>query len=186
MTTTFRSTGVNQFTPITGTSYSQPLVTSATLAASGAWTASAVVATHCARSLHLFMKYNATSSAGGYPAFQVVGSSDNMGTNSGSIVAPVVGDDAWYPAAVTDGVVTAGVMTGTLVTGEDFTLTPDFGIVTHRALLNYLEPADNSTDKIRICVSFNVEPFRWFYLRYAEKGLTANPGTLAVRFGLSG
>lgn len=185
MSTTFRSTAINQMTPLASTSFSQPLVASAPLAASGAWAASAVKATSGARSLHLYMKYNATSAAAGYPAFQVLGSADNMGANDNTIVVPVVGDDAWYPAAVTDGVVTAGVMTGALVTGEDFTVSPDFGIVTHRALLNYLEPADNSTDKIRICVSFNVEPFRWFYLRYAEKGLTANPGTLAVRFGLS-
>ena len=165
--------------PSPATSAVFTLFTSATLAASGNWSASDVISVRDARKIHLFIKYSVGAS-GSAARGQIRLHTSPVTTE------PAVGADSWYAPAVLDATPTPTVLAGTVVTGEDFTMQPEWGVHIAYPLAITLGPtSDAATDEIRMKITCAVEGDRWFYLAAHELGDTAHPGDLEVTYTLS-
>ena len=151
------------------------LVASAALAAAGAYTQAGPVSVKGVREITLLISYT-PGAAGGYPII--------VPLLSAQAADPDVDDDAWFAPAVDSGTVTATLLGG-VATGADYTAQPEWGLATERPLAIRLEAGDAGTDKIRIAIPIRVAAARWFQIAYAEAGVTATPGTLAVDYVLS-
>lgn len=150
-------------------------------AASGAYTSSGVVDLGGNRKLTLFIAYaaHASGTANVLSLVPLVSSHSQPS-------APGATDDSWFTLGTWDGSVTAGTLTSSsLPANTDFTRTPDFARVLHRAADIRTEPADAGTDRFRVAVTLDVTPYRWFQALYAEAGDTANPGSLWLSYVLS-
>jgi hypothetical protein len=101
---------------------------------------------------------------------------------SGAGPLPLLGDDSWYGLAERDTSATATLLVGTLPTGADYTIAPEWAVVTTRPLVIRLEASDANTDEIRMCVTLNVAHARWMYIACEE--ITDNI-TLSVKYSLS-
>lgn len=152
------------------------IFSSATLAASGAWTRSSIVEVRGARRITLMVDYD-PAAISGYPVI--------IPLVSCATVQPAAGDDSWFRPTVWDGSVTAAALTGTLATGTDFTISQNNGIVLMHPLAIRFAAASAATDEYRPAVPIDVTPYRWFHFQVAEVGATANPGTLSVLYSLS-
>lgn len=156
------------------------LVSSATLAASGAWTASTVVALAGYRKINVDLYYttDATSGTGGYPLFY-----PRWSNKAGS--APAFGDDVWVSSMLGNDTRTLTTPTGTIATGEDSTFAPGFAYVVAERQAYRLVASANDTDVQRVRVTFDCSHAKFFSLSFAEAGDTSNPGSLAVEVSLS-
>ncbi len=148
------------------------------LAASGAYThGDAIVDVRMARSIHLELFYRA-GAAGGYPIL--------LPQVSIADTEPSAGDDVWTDMQVTDGVVTTTVLTGTVPTGADWTQDPGKGLVDVRGVaLKPMAAAVGTSDRVRQSLVLRVDTARWFQIAVAERGVTANPGYLRLRYSLT-
>lgn len=150
-------------------------------AASGAYTSSGAIDIGGHRKLTIFIAYNADASATAGVLSLVPLFSAAKGK-----VAPGATDDAWFALGAWDGTVTAGTLTASsLPAGSDFTVSPDFARVLHRAADIRTEPSDAGTDKIRIAVTLDVTPYTYAQILYAEAGDTTNPGDVWLSYVLS-
>jgi hypothetical protein len=161
-------------TPLTGETSEASLVASVALSASGAWSRSGIIDVEGARRIVLLVSYLG-GAIGGYPRL--------LPLCSAKVDSAVDADD-WYAPGVWDGSVVAGTLGGTLPSGADYTGAPDFARMLCRAGVIELEPVDATTDRIRVAISIDVSWAKRFQLAYAEAGVTATPGTLAVEYAL--
>lgn len=159
---------------------SAPLqVYSATLPASGGWQASDLIRCGSARRATLWIKYTSNASGGdlGYPEIvPLVSAADPE---------PAPGDDSWYVPGISDGTITSKTLAGSLVSGADFDVQPDFGQARYRGLVISTEPADGNSDDVRIKVDLDVTAARYLQLHVHEAGDTTNRGDLTVLVSLS-
>lgn len=163
-------------TPWAGKGSAVELVAVATLAASGAYTRSTIVDLTGARFLTLYVDFDAAAIANVLSMVPMF---------SAQLASPAAGDDEWFSPGVWDGTVTAGTLTASSVpSGGDYTISPDFGRILYRSLDIRTEPADATTDEIRVCFTLNVAPHRWFHLLYAEAGVVGTPGALRIKYAL--
>lgn len=151
-------------------------VETAVLAASGAFTASSIIPCRDARTIHLWVKYQA-GVIEGYPQIILM--------VSGAEVAPALTDDEWYAPQVNDGAVVATELTGAMPASHDATLVPEWGSVTARPLVLRLENGAAATDRIRTVISLPIEPAHHAFLLYAEEGASGTPGTIDIDYSLS-
>ena len=153
-------------------------LTANALAASGAQTYSDILDVARWRRLTLYIDYDPHASAtAGYPKIIPFGSAAEA--------VPAAGDDSWYSLGVDDGAVTAAVLTGTVPSGADWSLTPEFGWRTFRGLVLRLEASDNGSDEYRVAVTLDVTPYRWIQLATSEVGDTTNAGSLIIKYSRS-
>lgn len=165
-------------TPTPAKGRATSLVASATLAASGAYAHSDPIDLEGARRLVLLVSYS-PNAVGGYPG--IIPAFGYTIVEGG----PAATDDVWYVPAVWDGSVTATLLTAaSQPAGTDYTVQPEFGFTTHRPMLIRLEAGDAATDEIRIAVTLEVGAARWARVSYAELGVVATPGTLAISYSL--
>jgi hypothetical protein len=166
----------NPSTPVPGVSIAEVLLAPTACAAAGAQAfAGKVVNVAEARYITLLCDYDAAA-AGGRPS--IVPLIAATGTE------PSATDDSWFVPGVWDGAITGGTL-GAIPSGADWTAAPDFGLALFRQLAIVLEPADGSTNELRVAVPINVTWATWFTLAYAEHGVTGSPGTLGVQYVLS-
>lgn len=148
------------------------------LAASGAYThGDVIVNVKNARQIHLEIFYRA-GAAGGYPILlpQVSIEDDE----------PAAGDDAWTDMPVSDGVVTTTILGGAVPSGADWTQDPGKGLVDLRGLaIKPMAGAVGTSDRVRMSAVLRVDSARWFQIAVAERGVTANPGYLRLRYSLT-
>lgn len=155
------------------------LFTSATLAASGAWTrGDSIVNVKGAREIALLIDYTAhASTTTGYPQIvPMVACTDT---------SPAVGDATWFVPGVHDGSLTATALAGTLPTGTDFTVNPPMGVALIYPMVIRLNAATANSARTQMVVRLNVAPYKWLQIMAAEKGDTTNRGVLAVSYALS-
>lgn len=96
---------------------------------------------------------------------------------SGAAAEPEIGDDSWFALPERDATATATLLAGSVPTGADWTIAPEWGVVTVRPLVIRTEAGDAGTDKIRMVVPINVAGARWLYV--AAEEVTGNM-TLAI------
>ena len=96
---------------------------------------------------------------------------------SASEAAPAQGDDSWYGVSISDIAPTDTLLTGTLPTGADYSIAPEWGVVKSRPIVIRTIDGDANTDEIRMTVTINVTHARWMYIACEE--VTGNM-TLAV------
>lgn len=160
------------------------LRTSAVLTA--AWIATEPISVKGARKLTLYIAYDAD--AGGTanrPQMTLWGSAEDSSTAPGE--APAVGDDVWYAPGIIDVAPSDAILTGTPVTGFDATVQPEYRGFTIGPLSLTLFASDAGTDKIRVALTVDVTPYRWFHLQAKELGDTDADqlGILGVKYNLS-
>lgn len=129
------------------------------------WKASTIFSTGNARVCALSVKYSADASGTANRAQIIV-----CGSNKAGSTAPVIGDDEWFVISREDFTPTDGVITGTMPTGFDGTLTPEWGVVKFRGLVFEHFPSDNATDKYRHMIPINVAHMRWLVVLAKELG----------------
>jgi hypothetical protein len=148
------------------------------LAASGAYThGDVVVDVRMARQIHLEIFYRA-GAAGGYPILlPQVSIEDNE---------PTAIADVWTDVPVSDGVVTTTVLGGAVPSGAAWTQNPGKGLVDLRGLaIKPMAAAIGTADRLRMSAVIRVDSARWFQVAVAERGLTATPGYLRLRYSLT-
>jgi len=160
--------------------YTEPsettLVADATLAATGAFTASTIINVTQFRRLSLGIRYT-PGAAGGFPQILPLGSRNQL--------QPATTDDNWYGMGVQDGSVAPTLMTGAFPTNVDVTIEPEWGSQTWRQWCIRTEAGNATTDRIRMTVDIDITGLRWLYFLYAEEGVTGTPGSLGLRYSLS-
>ncbi len=97
--------------------------------------------------------------------------------SDGAEQPPSATADVWFIPGVTDGAVTPSDPAGTLISGGDFTLIPEFGRVTYRPIEIMTEAFENATDELRLCLTIDVGDARWLHLQLADG---SGAGTLAT------
>ncbi len=101
---------------------------------------------------------------------------------SGLAAAPALGDDSWYQPAIADLAPTDALLTGSVPTGADYTIAPEWGVIKLRPLVLRTIDSDANTDEIRMAITIRLpRGARWMYL-FAEE-VTDNM-TLAVDWQL--
>lgn len=98
---------------------------------------------------------------------------------SAEAAQPAIGDDSWYALAERDASAVATLLTGAVPTGADFTIAPEWAVVTCRPLVIRTELGDAGTDKIRMAVTIDVSHARWLYV--ATEEVSANM-TVAIKW----
>lgn len=89
---------------------------------------------------------------------------------------PAVADDSWYGLCERDSTATATPLTGSLPTGADYTIAPEWAVVTCRPIVIRLEASDANTDEIRLAVTLNVAHAKYLYVAVEEVGGNMNVG----------
>lgn len=148
------------------------------LAAAGAYTFSDVIVP-CAeeRTITLLVAYD-SAAAGGYPVIIPLGSCASS--------QPAAGDDSWFVLPASDGTWTNTVLAGAVPSGADWTQNPGMGLSEVRCLaIKPMAGAVGAGDEVRIAITLNVAPFRYFQFAVAEVGATGTPGALLVNASLS-
>lgn len=156
------------------------LVTSATLAASGAWTGSSVVNVQGYRQIAIDTYYT-TDSTGGTGGFALW--YPRLSNKAGA--APVFGDDVWVSVVRENDTRTVTTPGGTIATGEDSTFSPGFAYWIDERIAFRSLAALTDNDIFRQRRVLDVSHAKWFTMAYAEAGDTANPGTFAVEYSLA-
>lgn len=164
-------------TPIVAKGTEQALVTAATLAASGAYTASGLVDLEEARTCTLLLEY-APGAVGGFAyAIPLVSALET---------APAITADSWYALPAWDGSVSSAVLAGAFPSNVDITKQPEWGIPQYRHMaIKIGDAGDATTDRYRLVAPLDVAPFRHLAILYAEVGVTATPGTFAANYVLA-
>lgn len=173
------STGLATY-PLANAQDTVILVSSATLAASGAWTHSSVVAVGGYRKINIDLYYttDSTGGTGGYPGLIPV-FSNKAGT------APAAGDDVWVAPTILNDTRTLTTPSGTIATGTDWTQAPGFAYGVGERLLLRLVASANDTDIQRARFVLDCSTAKYFCCQYAEVGDTSNPGALAIEISLA-
>jgi hypothetical protein len=96
---------------------------------------------------------------------------------------PELGDDSWYGLPERDAAATATLLTGSLPTGADYTIAPEWAVITSRPLVIRTETSDANTDEIRMTVTLNVAHAKWLYVFAEEVGGNMN---VAIKYSLHG
>lgn len=167
-------------TPIANAQDTVVLVSSAVLAASSAWTGSAIVTLTGWRFINIDVYYttDATGGTGGYMLWY-----PRVSNKAGA--APVFGDDVWVMPTLSNDTRTVTTPGGTIATGEDSTLAPGFAYtVQERAAFRSLAMA-NDTDVVRQRTTLVIGTAKYFSLAYQEAGDSSNPGTASIEYSLS-
>ena len=94
---------------------------------------------------------------------------------------PALGDDSWYGLPERDTTAVATLLTGTLPSGADYTIAPEWAVVTCRPLVIRTETSDANTDEIRMSVTLEVSHAKWMYVTCEEVGGNM---TLALKYSL--
>jgi hypothetical protein len=162
--------------PLPEVSIIAALRANAVLAAAGAYVSAGIVDVRLARRVTLFCSY-AAAAIGGRPGIIPLIAAANA--------LPGAADDSWFPLAGWDGSITSGALAGALPAGQDFTATPNWGRLLHRAALYVPEPATVATDKLRTPFTFDVTNARWLQVLCAEDGVVGTPGSLAIDYSLA-
>tara|TARA_R100001244_G_scaffold53662_2_gene46586 strand:- start:6379 stop:6906 length:528 start_codon:yes stop_codon:yes gene_type:complete len=97
---------------------------------------------------------------------------------------PAADADIWYFLSVLDASPTDAVLTGTVPTGADWSVAPEFGKVKVRGSILQSIASDTTSDKIRLAVAFEMQPWRWCHVVYRELG-GGTAGSLSVAAALS-
>lgn len=148
------------------------------LAASGAYSFSDVIVP-CAeeRTITLLVSYDAAA-AGGYPVIIPLGSCAST--------QPAAGDDSWFVLPASDGTWTNTVLSGAVPTGADWTQNPGMGLAEVRCIaIKPMAAAVGTGDELRIAITLNVAPFRYFQFAIAEVGATGSPGAVLINASMS-
>lgn len=101
---------------------------------------------------------------------------------------PAIADDVWSAPTILDATATATTLTGTVSTGEDVTMDPEWGVIVSRPIAITLgEPANNATDEVRQKIVLDVSDDRWVYVAVKELGDTGagDLSTLGITYNLS-
>lgn len=109
--------------------------------------------------VNLFVKAD-VGAAGAYVHIAVMVSS--------AAAQPALGDDSWFALPEREAAGTATLVAGTLPTGADYTIAPEWSVVKVRPMLIRTEDGDANTDKIRMAVPLRVRGYRWMYV-FAEE-----------------
>jgi hypothetical protein len=148
------------------------------LAASGAYTFSDVIVP-CAeeRIITLLVAYD-SAAAGGYPVIIPLGSCATS--------QPAAGDDSWFILPASDGTWTNTVLAGAVPSGADWTQNPGMGLSEVRGIaIKPMAAAVGTSDEVRIAITLNIAPFRYFQFAIAEVGNTGSPGACLINASLS-
>jgi hypothetical protein len=156
------------------------------LVLTAAWVASDIVRVEQARRLTLYVAYAADASGTANRAqIRVMATAEDDADGS----SPEVADDVWYAPALVDSTPTATLLTGTKETGATVTTTqPEHAVIVARPMAITLgEPSDAGTDVYRMCLTFDVTPYRWLYVAAKELGDTdaGDLGILGLKYSLS-
>lgn len=90
---------------------------------------------------------------------------------SGAATAPAQGDDSWYQPPLADQTPTDTLLTGSVPTGADYTIAPEWGIVKIRPMVLRTIDSDANTDEIRMAQTIILpRGSRWMYLFAEEVG----------------
>lgn len=152
--------------------------TEKTLAASGAYSYSdVIVPCATARTITLFLSYD-PAAIGGYPVI--------IPLVSCSAAVPANNDDSWFQVPISDGTFTVSTLTGALPAGADFTVAPGVGVSQVRGLaIQPCAAAAAGTNEVRVAVTLNIAPYRFFQFVVAEVGATGSPGALLATYSMS-
>lgn len=146
----------------------------ATAALTAAWVATPVVGVRDARTLTLEILYDAAEGT-------TAGQAQIIALGSNAAAAPLVADDQWVALGAVDASPTDAVLTGTMPTGFDPTITPEWGVYSVRPGVLETLPTDAGTDKIRIGVPLDVTGYRFVCVLAKEVGDVEAPGLLGLR-----
>jgi hypothetical protein len=90
---------------------------------------------------------------------------------SGLAAAPAQADDSWYQPTIADITPTDTLLTGSVPTGADYTIAPEWGIVKLRPIVMRTIDGDANTDQIRMAQTITLpRGARWMYL-FAEEAV---------------
>lgn len=104
---------------------------------------------------------------------------------SNAEVQPAAGDDVWFPFSVNDATVTAADLGLAVPSGADYTIQPNWGRVTLYPLELRLKAITNTTDKIRLSVTIDVEPAKWFQIACADADASGTLSTAVITYTLT-
>lgn len=149
------------------------------LPASNAWRRSEIVGVAFARTMGLWVKYDAhASTTAGYPSIVVLASSEAD--------QPAAGDDAWFELSQRDDALgTAAALAGTLPTGADFSAGPLRNVLSVRGFTIKPMAAVGNSNKIRQMVALDITQVKWIQVMASEVGDTTNRGTLSLGVNIS-
>lgn len=81
---------------------------------------------------------------------------------------PAIGDDSWFGLSERDAEATATLLAGSVTTGADYTIAPEWAVVTMRPIVIRTEAGDANTNEIRMAVTLDVTHARWLYVACEE------------------
>lgn len=101
--------------------------------------------------------------------------------------APAVGDDEWVPLTEVDTSGTATTLTGTVPSGGDITVAPEWANHVVRGVSFKTEAADNGTDKMGSSLVLDVRSWKYLHLWVKELGDTdaGDVGVTVIESALS-
>lgn len=156
------------------------LRSSAVLAAAGAWERSSIVSVADSRRITLLITATTDASSGTGSFCEIVPMA------AYTMAEPAAGDATWFPFYDTDGISSsADLAAGTLPTGTDYTVAPNWIKRTVQPLAFLTQTTENDTDIIQLSITIDVTAARWFQLMIHEAGDTSNPATVAISYVLS-
>jgi hypothetical protein len=99
---------------------------------------------------------------------------------------PAVNDDEWFALGAADNPWSRTTLAGTLPSGTNFTITPDWSGATIRGSVLLSPPVNGDKDSLRIAYPpVDVTGVRYFQVLYAEVGAPAFPSRIGLWYALS-
>lgn len=156
-----------------------------TAAAAGAWTSAKgegtttlVLPTKGYRQIQLILSLSANA-VGNQIALLPLMTPDLFSSTFGQ--PPVATDDVWYMFADEDITPTKAANAGTVVTGSDFTLSPELGQFDTRGRVLRSQAALATSDEIRVAFKpLDLNGAQFVQVHYAETGVTGTPSTFGL------
>jgi hypothetical protein len=144
--------------------------------ASNAWAVSDVIPVEHARWIAFWIKLSIDSSAtAAQGQIRIMASAETD--------QPAIGDDSWYALSVTDATPTPTVLIGTVATGEDMTMQPEWGVhIVYPMALTLGAASDADTDEIRLHVECRCASARWIYVAYHELGDATDATAFEIKY----
>ena len=173
MSDTFYNDFMGAATPVPAKGKKTQLVAAGTsCAASGAYTSSGIINVSRSRYVTLLVDMDAAA----------IGNVVSLVPLLAYVIdQPGATDDEWFCPTTWDGSVTAGTLTASsLPSGTDFTVSGDFARCLQRATDLRTEPADATTDELRVAIRIAVGEARWLQVLYAEAGVTGTPSSVGL------
>lgn len=153
----------------------QPLIASQTLTTDLNGAKSGVYSVADARRIALWVKYSGNA-AGGYAHIVPLVSAEGE--------EPAIADDSWFGLGIVEASATGTLLTGTMPTGADYTIAPEWGVVKSLPTVIRTEEADGASDEVRMCVVLDVTHARWLYVA-AEEASGSTAGDIAIDWSIS-